>query len=42
VKSRKFGYVVGVTRNAVVTCFSRADMPEFKTYVKSEILPLLK
>ena len=42
VKSRKFGYVVGVTRNAVVTCFSRADLPEFKTYVKSEILPLLK
>ena len=42
VKSRRFGYVVGVTRNAVVTCFSRADLPEFKTYVKSEILPLLK
>jgi len=42
VKLRKFGYVAGVTRNAVVTCFSRADMPEFKTYVKSEILPLLK
>jgi hypothetical protein len=42
VKSRKFGYVVGVTRNAVVTCFSRADLPEFKVYVKSEILPLLK
>ena len=42
VKSRKFGYVVGVTRNAVVTCFSRADLPEFKTYVKSEVLPLLK
>ena len=42
VKSRKFSYVVGVTRNAVVTCFSRADLPEFKTYVKAEILPLLK
>ena len=42
VKSKKFGYVVGVTRNAVVTCFSRADLPEFKTYVKAEILPLLK
>jgi len=42
VKSRKFGHVVGVTRNAVVTCFSRADLPEFKVYVKSEILPLLK
>jgi hypothetical protein len=42
VKSKRFGYVVGVTRSAVVTCFSRADLPEFKTYVKSEILPLLK
>jgi hypothetical protein len=42
VKSKKFGYVVGVTRSAVVTCFSRADLLEFKTYVKSEILPLLK
>jgi hypothetical protein len=42
VKSKKFGYVVGVTRNAVVTCFSRAEMPEFKTYVKAEIIPLLK
>jgi hypothetical protein len=42
VKSRKFGYVVGVTRNAVVTCFSRADLPEFKIYVKADILPLLK
>jgi hypothetical protein len=42
VKSRKFDYVVGVTRNAVVTCFSRADLPEFKIYVKAEILPLLK
>ncbi len=42
VKSKKFGYVVGVTRSAVVTCFSRADLPEFKTYVRAEILPLLK
>ncbi len=41
IKSRKYGYVVGVTRNAVVTIFSRADLPEFKSYVKNEILPLL-
>jgi len=41
VKSKKYGFVVGVTRNAVVTCFSRADLPEFKTYLKSEILPII-
>ncbi|MDA4122416.1 MAG: hypothetical protein OK456_04450 [Thaumarchaeota archaeon] len=41
VKSRKYGYVVGVTRNAVVTVFSRTDLPDFKRYVKNEILPLI-
>jgi hypothetical protein len=41
VRSRKYGYVVGVTRNAVVTVFSRTDLPEFKSYVKNEILPLI-
>jgi hypothetical protein len=41
VKSRKYGYVVGVTRNSVVTCFSKTDLPEFKKYVRNEILPLI-
>ncbi len=41
VKSKKYGYVVGVTRNAVVTCFSRTDLPEFKAYLKNEILPII-
>jgi len=41
VKSRKYGYVVGVTRNSVVTCFSKTDLPEFKRYVRNEILPLI-
>jgi hypothetical protein len=41
VKSQKYGYVVGVTRNCVVTVFSRTDLPDFKRYVKSEILPLI-
>jgi len=40
-KSRKYGYVVGVTRNAIVTVFSRLDLPDFKRYLKNEILPLL-
>lgn len=41
VKSKKYGYVVGVTRNAVVTCFSRTDLPEFKRYVRNEVFPLI-
>jgi hypothetical protein len=41
VKSQKYGYVVGVTRNCVVTVFSRTDLPDFKRYVKNEILPLV-
>lgn len=41
VKSRKYGYVVGVTRNAIVTVFTRVDLPDFKRYLHAEILPLL-
>lgn len=41
VKSKQYGYVVGLTRNCVVTCFSRTDLPEFKRYVKAEVLPLI-
>jgi hypothetical protein len=41
VKSRKYGYVVGVTRNCVVTCFSKTDLPEFKGYVRNEICPII-
>ena len=41
VKSKKYGYVVGVTRNCVVTVFSRTELPDFKGYVKNEILPLI-
>jgi len=42
IKSRKYGYVVGVTRNSVVTVFSRVDLPEFKTFIRSEIVPLIE
>ena len=41
VKSKTYGWVVGLTRNCVVTCFSRTDLPEFKRYVRSEVLPLI-
>lgn len=39
--SRKYGYIVGVTRNAVITVFSRIDEPEFSTYITGEIFPLI-
>jgi hypothetical protein len=41
VRSKKYGYIVGVTRNSVVTCFSRLELPEFKSYIKGEIVPLI-
>lgn len=41
IKSKKYGYVVGVTRNAVITVFSRIELPDFKRYVKNEIIPLV-
>lgn len=40
-KSRRYGIVVGVTRNGVVTAFSEIEPPEFVSYIKTEILPLI-
>jgi len=40
-KSAKTGYVMGVTRNCVVTGFSKMDMAEFSSFIKGEILPLI-
>ena len=40
-KSRKFGYVMGLTRNCILTGFSRMELPEFKLVVKDQVLPLI-
>jgi hypothetical protein len=40
-KSSKTGYVLGVTRNCVVTGFSKMEMSEFASFIKGEILPLI-
>ena len=40
-KSAKTGYVMGVTRNCVVTGFSKMEMSEFSSFIKGEILPLI-
>lgn len=40
-KSKKHGYVVGVTRNAIVTIFNNVSEEEFMDYVRGEVFPLL-
>jgi hypothetical protein len=41
VKSRKYGYIVGVTRDCVVTIFSKVRREEFVDYIVGEIFPLI-
>jgi hypothetical protein len=38
---RERGLVVGITRNCVVTLFSRSDVKDFVTYIFDSILPLI-
>jgi len=40
-KSKRHGAVVGVTRNGVVTIFSKATKDDFIEYVKQEIIDLI-
>ncbi|MCS7116107.1 MAG: hypothetical protein RMJ31_03520 [Nitrososphaerota archaeon] len=41
VKSKKYGYIVGVTRNAVITVFSKIGEDELINYIINEIYPLI-
>jgi len=41
IKSRKFGYIVGVTRDGVVTMFSKVERSDYINYVVKEIFPLI-
>jgi hypothetical protein len=41
IKSKKYGYIVGVTRNCVVTIFSKVNHEEFMDYVREEIYDLI-
>ncbi len=41
VRSRKYGYVVGLTRDAVVTVFSRIEVSDLITYITNEVFPLI-
>ena len=40
-RSKKFGYVLGLTRNCILTGFSRMELSEFKLVVRDQILPLI-
>lgn len=40
-RSKKFGYVVGFTRNGIVVSFTKIDIPELSMYIISEIFPLI-
>ena len=40
-KSKRYGYVVGVTRDCVVTVFSKAVREEFLDYIVNEVFPLI-
>ncbi len=40
-KSRRYGLVVGLTRNGVVTIFSKATRDDFINYVQEEVIGLI-
>ncbi|MEM1546540.1 MAG: hypothetical protein QXY40_03730 [Candidatus Methanomethylicia archaeon] len=40
-RSKKYGYIAGITRNAIVTIFNNISKDEFLNYVKNEVFPLL-
>jgi len=40
-RSKKTGYVVGITRDASITIFNLADKAKFVEYVNKEIYPLI-
>ena len=40
-RAKKYGYIVGVTRDASVTIFNLADKEKYLEYVKREIHPLV-
>lgn len=41
IKSKKYSFVVGLTRNCVVTMFSRIELEEFVNFIINEIFPLI-
>lgn len=40
-RSRSFGYIIGLTRNCVVTAFSKMEPAEFVVFIKDQVFPLI-
>ena len=40
-KSKAYGYVFGLTRNCILTAFSRMELSEFKNFVNTQVFPLI-
>jgi hypothetical protein len=40
-KSKRYGFIVGITRKGVVVIFSKAKKEDFISYIKEEIIPLI-
>lgn len=41
IRAKRYGYVMGITRNCVITSFSNIEEPEFLTFITNEIFPLI-
>jgi hypothetical protein len=39
--SKAYGYVFGLTRNCILTAFSKMELSEFKNFVNSQVFPLI-
>ena len=39
--SKSYGYVFGLTRNCILTAFSKMELSEFKNFVGSQVFPLI-
>ncbi len=41
IRSKKYGYIIGITRNCVVAGFSKIEQSDFINYVREEVFPLI-
>jgi hypothetical protein len=39
--SKAYGYVFGLTRNCILTAFSRMELAEFKSFMSGQVFPLI-
>ncbi len=40
-RSKAYGYIVGLTRNCVVTAFSKMEPQEFVSFIRGQVFPLV-